>query len=94
MVRLRLSVVLAAMAALAVPATADGYIFWSGYDSGKSRVGRAGLDGGGINPELVGNIYFGAGVATDGTHVYWGESGSFPKFATVGRATVDGESLV
>ena len=91
--RLRLSVVLAAMATLAVPATADGYIFWSGYDSAKSRVGRAGLDGSDIKPELVGNIYYGAGVATDGTHVYWGESGSFPSFAQVGRATVDGGEI-
>ena len=81
---------IAALSFSLLPASADGYIFWSGYDSGKSRVGRAGLDGSGVNPELVGNIYFGAGVATDGTYVYWGESGSHPRLAQIGRATVDG----
>ena len=91
--RLRLCIALAAIATLAVPATADGYIFWSSYDSGKSRVGRAGLDGSGVNPELVGDIYFGAAVATDGTYVYWGETGSSPKLAQIGRATVDGGEI-
>jgi hypothetical protein len=91
-VRFRLCIAVA-MGLLAVPASADGYIFWSGYDSGKSRVGRAGLDGSGINPELVGNIYYGAGVATDGSYVYWGESGSFPSLAQIGRATVDGGDI-
>jgi hypothetical protein len=77
----------------ALAASADAYIFWSGYDSAKTRVGRAGLDASGINPELVGDIYNGAGVATDGSYVYWGESGSNPKFAQIGRATVDGGEI-
>ena len=36
-----------------LPASAHGYIFWSSYDSGKSKVGRAALDATGITPELV-----------------------------------------
>ena len=91
--RFRLCIALAAIATLAVPATADGYIFWMSYDSGKSRVGRAGLDASGVNPELVGNVYFGSAVATDGKYVYWGETGSSPKMASIGRATVDGGEI-
>lgn len=55
-----------------------------------SKIGRAGLDASGVNPSLVSGVYFGQGVASDGQYVYWGESGSFPKLAQVGRATVDG----
>lgn len=88
---LRLGLVITALSLLLLlPAAAHGYIFWSSYDSGNSRIGRAGLDGSGVNGSLVTGIYFGAGVATDGTHVYWGESGSNPKMAQIGRATVDG----
>jgi hypothetical protein len=78
---------------LGAPTGADAYIFWSSYDSGQSTVGRAGLDASGVNGALVTDIYYGGGVATDGTHVYWGESGSNPKQASIGRATVDGEGV-
>ena len=71
---------------------AHAFIFWSAYDSAKSKIGRAALDGTEVNPELVNGIYFGQGVATDGNHVYWGESGSNPKLAQVGRANPDGSS--
>ena len=76
---------------LAAPA-AGAYIFWSAYDSGNSKIGRADSDGGNVNQELVNGIYFGQGVATDGTHVYWGSSGSSPSHAHIGRAGVDGSS--
>lgn len=76
--------------ALLTAQVAQAHIFWSAYDSGNSKVGRAALDGGEINPALVTDIYFGQGVATDGTYVYWGESGSNPKLAHIGRARVDG----
>lgn len=91
--RLRVCITIAAMSILVLPASAQAYIFWSGYDSNKTRVGRAGLDGSGVNPELVGNIYYGAGVASDGTYVYWGESGSSPSLAQIGRATVEGGEI-
>lgn len=88
MKRLVIAVVLASL--LSVPTSAGAHIFWSSYDSGKSTVGRAALDGGGVNEALVTDIYYGAGVATDGDYVYWGESGSSPTLASIGRATVDG----
>lgn len=75
----------------AVPA-AHAYVYWSAYDSGNSKVGRAGLDASGVNQELVSGIYFGQGVAADGQYVYWGESGSNPKLAQIGRANADGSA--
>lgn len=75
---------------LVFAASAQAYIFWSAYDSGNSKVGRAALDATGVNPELVKGIYFGQGVATDGTYVYWGGSGNSPSMAQIGRARTDG----
>ena len=88
-----LILVLAAVGLLLGASSADAYIYWSSYDSGNSTVGRAGLDGKNINESLVTGIYFGAGVATDGSHIYWGESGSSPKMASVGRANPDGSDV-
>jgi hypothetical protein len=72
--------------------SASAYVYWLSYDSGNSRVGRADIDGGNPNHALVSGIYYGSGVATDGTHVFWGESGSNPTMAHIGRAGVDGSN--
>ncbi len=88
--RLGIAIVVAIVGILFAAPTAGAYIYWSAYDSGNSKIGRADADGGNVNPELVKGIYFGQGVATDGNYVYWGESGSSPKFAQVGRAGIDG----
>lgn len=69
---------------------ASAYIYWHSYDSGNGKIGRADLDGANIKPDLVQGTYFGGGVASDGTHVYWGESGSSPTMAHLGRANIDG----
>ena len=74
---------------------AGAYIYWSSYNSGNSTVGRADLDGLNANQSLVDGIYFGGGVATDGAHVYWGESGGNPASpgpGAIGRANTDGTS--
>lgn len=70
--------------------SASAYVYWAAYDSGNSTIARADLDGSNVNASLVRSIYFGAGVASDGTFVYWGESGSNPRMGAVGRATIDG----
>ncbi|MFN8160352.1 MAG: hypothetical protein U0R52_04825 [Solirubrobacterales bacterium] len=79
-----------ALGFLVVAPPAGAYIYWLSYDSGNSRVGRAGLDGSGAKGDLVKGIYFGSGVASDGNHVYWGESGSSPALGALGRATTNG----
>jgi hypothetical protein len=79
------------MAFLVAAPSASAYIYWLSYDSGNSRVGRAGLDGHGVKGDLVKGIYYGSGIASDGKHLYWGESGSAaPKPGAIGRAKIGG----
>ncbi|MGH2926264.1 MAG: hypothetical protein ACRDK1_09880 [Solirubrobacterales bacterium] len=78
---------------LIAAAGASAYVYWSSYDSNDSKVGRANLDGSNVKPGLVKGIYYGAGVASDGKHVFWGESGSNPTMATIGRATIGGRKV-
>jgi hypothetical protein len=76
----------------AAPA-AHAFIFWSSYDSNSSKIGRANLDGTDYRPSLVSGIYYGQGVATDGSHVYWTSTGGGPGgYARIGRANLDGTS--
>jgi hypothetical protein len=73
--------------------SAHAYIYWLSYDSNNSRVGRADLTGLNPNGSLVTGIYYGAGVAADGTHVYWGQSGNGATvMGSIGRANSDGTS--
>ena len=78
--------------ALFVP-SADAFIYWSSGNGLESSIGRASLDGGEVDPELVNGIAAGWGVASDGGHIYWGESGFFPTAATIGRAEPDGSDI-
>lgn len=71
--------------------SAEAYVYWTSANSANSEVGRANLDGGGVKPALVTGAYFAAGTASDGSHVYWGNSGNGSSAqGSVGRATVDG----
>ena len=72
--------------------SAEGYVYWTSLNGGTSQVGRANLDGGGIKPSLVSGAYFASGTASDGTNVFWGNSGNSGTStqASVGRATVAG----
>lgn len=82
---------LATSGLLLTAASAGAYVYWSSYDSNNSKIGRANLDGSHVKSALVNGIYYGAGVASDGKHVYWGESGSNPTMAQIGRATIAGK---
>jgi hypothetical protein len=73
---------------LALATRADAYVYWSGSDA----IGRAGLNGSGVNQRFVataGGVFAEpAGVAVDGAHIYWG--GNRPVSARIGRASLDG----
>ncbi len=67
---------------MAVTAT---HVYWTNYTTGP-RIGRANLDGTGIDAALIpltGLLFY---LDTDDTHVYWANSGT----NTVGRANLDG----
>ena len=86
-----LVVVIGALALL--PRGADAFVYWSSQNGTESTIGRANLDGSGVDPDLVSGIAVGSGVASDGSHIYWGESGFFPTAATIGRAETDGSDV-
>jgi Bacterial Ig-like domain (group 3)/PASTA domain len=71
---------LGALAVFAHAAIAQAYVYWTtGTD-----VGRANLDGNGINGALLGGAGTADGVVTDGTYIYWGDGDS------IERADLDG----
>jgi hypothetical protein len=79
---LALAAVLAVMACGCLAARADAFVYWSN----NVALGRANLDGSGINQNLLGiglGVY---GVAVDGQHIYWTNPGDY----TIGRANLDG----
>jgi virginiamycin B lyase len=66
-------------------ASANAYVYWSNFAG--SSVGRAGLDGGGVNESFV-TAPQASGVAVDGQFVYWADDTA----DTIGRANLDGSA--
>jgi hypothetical protein len=62
-------------------ARADAFVYWSN----NMTLGRANLDGTGVNPNLLGVGLGVFGVAVDSQHIYWTNT-----FGTIGRANLDG----
>ena len=76
--------------ALALASRADAYVYWANNNVGKpseSTIGRANLDGSGINQSLGTGINFPLSLAVDSSHLYW-TTGS-----TIGRANLDGSGV-
>ena len=74
--------------AAASPAT--GYIYWGNG----SAIGRANLDGTGVNPSFIstgGSTV--DGVAVDANSIYWIETNTSPASASIGRANLDGTGV-
>lgn len=64
-------------------------IYWSGFVSGGWAIGRANLDGTGVNQDFIpvpGQL---TAVAVDGTHIYWENDFAY----TIGRANLDGTGV-
>jgi sugar lactone lactonase YvrE len=76
----------AVLFALAMPATAGAYIY---YSDGSS-VGRANLDGSAANNAFIPGLINAQGVAVDGQHIFWANFTS--KY--IGRADLDGSHVV
>ena len=69
------------------------HIYWAWASGGvgpqSGFIGRANLDGTGVERDFIGPIEFGSNsaLALDAAHVYWGAGGSF------GRADLDGNAI-
>src|SRR4051794_29520735 len=84
---IRLALLAAAIAALALPASAGAFVYWANYDLGTgTTIGRASLDGSSPNPNFITDTPDPGGVAVDGQHVYWTNLLA----GTIGRANLDG----
>lgn len=68
-------------------AVTDRHLYWT--DPSAGTIGRANLDGRGVDEDFVDGLGEPAGVATDGTHLYWGDRDS----DTIGRANLDGSAV-
>jgi hypothetical protein len=58
------------------------HVYWA--NQGSNTIGRANIDGSGVNLELITVLGGSFGVAVDGNHVYWANP------AAIGRANLDG----
>jgi phosphodiesterase/alkaline phosphatase D-like protein/streptogramin lyase len=63
------------------------HIYWGSASGG--TIGRANLDGTGVNPSFITGASNVQGVAVDAGHIYWSNFG----FHTIGRANLDGTGV-
>ena len=64
--------------------SAEAHVYWT--NNADTTVGRANLDGTGVNQSLISGGFNPCGAAVDGAHLYWGNIGA----GTIGRANLDG----
>ncbi len=78
----RIALVAAAACALAAvsASSAQAYVYWADGND----IGRANLDGSGVNDAFIAGAGASSGVAVDGSHIYWGDGGA------IARADLDG----
>jgi virginiamycin B lyase len=81
--------VLAALALLIAPPHAHGnFVYWSS-GSPNSSIGRAKINGTGLNRNFITGLGNPDGVAVDSRFVYWSDRGN----NTIGRANLDGTGI-
>ncbi len=71
---------------LAIAAAADAYVYWT--NSNGASLGRAELDGSGVDPSYISTLGFPEAVAVDPEHIYWTNATD-----AVGRAALDGTEV-
>jgi virginiamycin B lyase len=76
----------AAIAALALPASAGAFVYWT--NSATGAIGRANLDGSSQDQGFVLGAHAPTGVAVDGEHAYWTNFNG-----TIARANLDGTGV-
>jgi hypothetical protein len=80
-------------------AVADAHVYWTSVPSapgpivpvlvhGPGTIGRANLDGTGVEESFISGIDLACGLALDGSHIYWSGAGK------IGRANLDGTGVI
>ena len=76
---------------LALASRAEAFVYWS--DASTSTIGRASLDGTGVEPSFLTGVGSPSGLAV-AKYIYWTDpvgGGTYPnRYGTIGRATLDG----
>jgi virginiamycin B lyase len=83
----RISIVLVFALTLVFAASAHAYVYWGDYQGGS--IGRANLDGTGVNDGFIQTGGHPNAVAVNSTHVYWSNETT----GTIGRANLDGTEV-
>jgi centrosomal CEP192-like protein/low-density lipoprotein receptor class B len=65
------------------------HIYWSNASAANGSIGRANLDGTGVNQSFITGTNHPVAVAVDSGHIYWTNSFS----GTIGRANLDGTGV-
>lgn len=68
-------------------AATNRYLYWT--DPAAGAIGRANLDGSGVDNRFIEDLGEPTGITTDGTHLYWGDRAT----DTIGRANLDGSAV-
>jgi hypothetical protein len=65
------------------------HVYWTGYNNptGRFTIGRANLDGTGVQESIISGATGFGGLAVDATHIYWEDEGG------IGRADLDGTGV-
>ena len=74
-----------ALLSLAFAESAGAFVYWTNGSS----IGRATLEGAGVNKRFVRDIGFPDAIAVDRSHIYWTGQGE----NTIGRANLDGTGV-
>ena len=85
-----------ALATLALAARADAYVYWT--DGAKDTIGRANLDGTGVDRSFIRGLVHPEAIAVDTTHgyLYWVSANpccTSDPGGTIGRAKLDGTGV-
>ena len=85
-----LALLLAAFLALAAASgpRSHAFIYWA--NSGGQTIGRANLNGTGVNQRFIRGASVPCAVAVDGAHLYWGDESLG---TTIGRANLNGTGV-
>ena len=81
------AVALVCLASLALAQRAEAFIYWA--DQGTHSIGRASLDGTGVNGSFIAGIDRPTAVAVDNHYIYWADQTT----ETIGRANLDGTGV-
>lgn len=63
------------------------HVYWA--EPGRRSIGRASLDGSGVEYDFLGGLENPCGIAVDGTSIYWAEEGG----GTIAKADLDGGGI-